>query len=222
VRVVPNLYPAFEHHEVVVHTPRHVRSFGALERAEVRQVAVAWQHRAAAARAAGYPHLQAVINEGVAAGASLPHTHSQLAWLTEAPPLVATEQWAGGDCAVCDLVTGAEESGLVVARSESALAIAPPASRSPYEVLIAPAKHEGTAFTEGGSLPGGLELLREVFARLQRIEGPLPVNAWLHDGGHWHLELVPRLSTPAGLELGAGIYINSLLPEEAAERLRMA
>ena len=30
VRVVPNLYPVFEHHEVVVSTPRHVRSFAEL------------------------------------------------------------------------------------------------------------------------------------------------------------------------------------------------
>jgi galactose-1-phosphate uridylyltransferase len=30
VRVVPNLYPAFERQEVVVHTPRHARSLAEL------------------------------------------------------------------------------------------------------------------------------------------------------------------------------------------------
>ena len=45
-----------------------------------------------------------------------------------------------------------------------------------------------------------------------RAEGPVPLNAWLHTGGHWHLELVPRLTVFAGLELGAGIYVNSLPP----------
>jgi UDPglucose--hexose-1-phosphate uridylyltransferase len=52
------------------------------------------------------------------------------------------------------------------------------------------------------------------------VEGPVPLNAWLHDGVHWHLELLPRLSVLAGLELGAGIYVNAVPPEEAAARLR--
>jgi UDPglucose--hexose-1-phosphate uridylyltransferase len=50
----------------------------------------------------------------------------------------------------------------------------------------------------------------------------VPLNAWLHEGAHWHLELLPRLSILAGLELGAGVYINSLAPEDAAARLREA
>ncbi len=222
VRVVPNLYPAFEHHEVVVHTPRHVRSFGELEPEEVGRVAEAWLRRAEAARAAGLPHVQAVINEGAAAGASLPHSHSQLVWLPEPPPLVADEWAAGGDCGVCGLLAGAQRNGLRIAESGGVVAVAPPASRSPYEVLVAPASHEASAFQDGSSLVGALELLRDVLERLGRVEGPLPLNAWLHDGGHWHLELVPRVSTPASLELGAGIFINSLLPEEAAARLRAA
>jgi galactose-1-phosphate uridylyltransferase len=35
VRVVPNLYPALERQEVVVHSPRHVRTFAELEDAEL-------------------------------------------------------------------------------------------------------------------------------------------------------------------------------------------
>ena len=48
----------------------------------------------------------------------------------------------------------------------------------------------------------------------------MPVNAWLHTGKRWHLEVVPRLTVLAGVELGAGIYVNTLPPEEAAEQLR--
>jgi UDPglucose--hexose-1-phosphate uridylyltransferase len=60
---------------------------------------------------------------------------------------------------------------------------------------------------------------------LNAVEGPSPFNLWLHnfqEDGHWHLELVPRLNVFAAVELGAGIYINTLLPEEAAARLREA
>ena len=57
--------------------------------------------------------------------------------------------------------------------------------------------------------------------RLQRVTTTAPpFNAWLHDGVHWHLELVPRTTRMAGLELGAGVYINSVAPEDAAAALR--
>jgi UDPglucose--hexose-1-phosphate uridylyltransferase len=48
------------------------------------------------------------------------------------------------------------------------------------------------------------------------------VNAWLHAGTRWHLEVFPRLTVLAGIELGAGIYVNTLPPEEAARELREA
>ena len=48
----------------------------------------------------------------------------------------------------------------------------------------------------------------------------MPLNAWLHDAEHWHIEVLPRLSVLAGIELGAGIYVNALPPDEAAARLR--
>jgi UDPglucose--hexose-1-phosphate uridylyltransferase len=221
VRVVPNKYPAFEHHEVVIHTPRHVRSFGELTAGEVAAVAEAWKSRATSAREAGFRHVQALLNEGRAAGASLPHTHSQLAWLEEAPPLVAAEVTGRGQCMVCALLERARTEGRVAIDGSGVLAVAPEAARSAYELLIAGPHPAGSAF-EDRALGGALELLRQAIHRIDQLEGPVPVNAWLHDGGHWHLELVPRLNTPASLELGAGIYINSLAPEEAAERLRNA
>jgi UDPglucose--hexose-1-phosphate uridylyltransferase len=63
--------------------------------------------------------------------------------------------------------------------------------------------------------------------RLRALEGPLAFNAWLHTApfggdGHWHFEIVPRLTVFAGVELGAGIYVNPLAPEEAAQTLRQA
>jgi len=92
--------------------------------------------------------------------------------------------------------------------------------RLPYELLIAPTTHtDGSAF-ESDLLEPALGLLAESLRRLHAIEGPVPLNAWLHDRGHWHLEVVPRLTVFAGIELGAGIYVNSLAPETAAAALR--
>jgi UDPglucose--hexose-1-phosphate uridylyltransferase len=218
VRVVPNLYPVFDRHEVVVSTPRHVRSFSELGDDEVEGVATAWRERAAAAREEGFPYVHALLNEGREAGASLPHSHTQLAWLREVPPAVEAES---PDCAVCRHVTAERAtSNRVVLEAEGLVVTAAYGGRLPYELLIAPVDHPvGSAF-ENELLPRALRLLRESLRRLQALEGPLPVNAWLHDHGHWHIEVLPRLTVFAGIELGAGIYVNSVAPETAAEELR--
>jgi len=221
VRVVPNKYPAFEHHEVVVHTPRHVRMFGELTATEVDDVAAAWQARADAAREAGFAYLQAVINEGRAAGGSLAHTHSQLVWLPEPPPLVQAEPT--GDCPVCALLGTSER----IAERDGVLLVSPFAARGAYELLITPEEHTGDAFADTRLLTAALGLLASGEQRITAVEGLLPTNAWVHTArfgaaGHWHIEVLPRVSAIASLELGAGIWINSLAPEVAAERLREA
>jgi len=202
---VPNLYPAFERHEVVIHAPRHVRTFAELTDEEIGVVAEAWNARMATA---GSAYVHPLINEGRAAGASLAHSHSQLVWLPEPPPAVQAEHLKG----LTELVEVAREQTLVVAEADDLLAFCHPVARLPYETLIV-AGAEAT-------LNDALRILRNLVARLRDAEGPVPWNAWLHHGERWHLELVPRLSVLAGVELGAGIYVNSLPPEQAAETLR--
>jgi UDPglucose--hexose-1-phosphate uridylyltransferase len=216
VRVVPNLYPALERQEVVVHTPRHVRTFAALEDEELAGVATAWHARRETARAEGFEHLHFVLNEGRTAGASLPHSHSQLFWLREAPPAVAAElpQLQDGNCALCDLLRAADE----IAANEQAVLLAAPGGRAPYELLIASREHEASPDEDG--LRAAAFLLRDAIRRLHEAEGAVPLNAWLHEGTHWHVEVLPRLSVFAGLELGAEIYVNWLPPEDATARLR--
>jgi UDPglucose--hexose-1-phosphate uridylyltransferase len=220
VRVVPNLYPIFEHHEVVVSTPRHVRSFAELSEDEVAGVAAAWRERARAARETGFPYVHALLNEGREAGASLPHSHTQLAWLAEPPPTVRVEE-SDGECAVCrHLETELASSERLVLERSGLVALAAFGGRLPYELLIAPREHPGESGFESGLLAPALGLVSELLRRLHVLEGPVPVNAWLHDRGHWHVEVLPRLTVFAGIELGAGIYVNSLAPEDAATTLR--
>jgi UDPglucose--hexose-1-phosphate uridylyltransferase len=60
--------------------------------------------------------------------------------------------------------------------------------------------------------------------RIRELWRGAPLNIWLHTftsgENHWHFEVLPRLTVFAGLELGAGLYVNPLAPEEAAARLR--
>jgi UDPglucose--hexose-1-phosphate uridylyltransferase len=208
VRVVPNLYPAFERQEVVVHAQEHVRSIADLSSEQLALVAEAWSSRAGVARGEGFAYIHAIINEGKAAGASLPHTHSQLVWLREAPPAVLLE---GAMDAVTEGESFLERGGLV--------ALCPAVSADPYEVRVAPASREPDAFASS-LLAGALDMAAEVIRRLRAVEPGAPVNLWLHDGPWWHIDLVPRLRVPAGIELGAGIHVNPLPAAEAAARLR--
>ncbi|MDQ2984630.1 MAG: DUF4921 family protein [Actinomycetota bacterium] len=224
VRVVPNLYPIFEHHEVAISTPRHARSFAELNEDEVFGVATAWSARARSARAAGFPYVHALLNEGREAGASLAHAHTQLVWLREPPPAVrveAAEQ--GDDCPVCEQLENERRAGSrVVAECGGLVLLAAYGGRLPYELVVAPLAHPSESAFESDLLPGALSLLAEGIRRLRAVEGAVPLNAWLHDRPHWHLELLPRLTVFAGIELGAGIYVNSVAPEAAAETLRSA
>jgi UDPglucose--hexose-1-phosphate uridylyltransferase len=197
VRVVPNLYPALGRQEVVVHSRRHVRSIAELEPEEIDLVAEAWRRRAGAEPG----NVFALLNEGREAGASRPHSHSQLVWLPEPPPRRAPPKGnpfleRGGLSGTC-----------------------PWASRLPYETVIAPIVPEPDGLSSA-LLGPALQLLASLVRRLHSLEGAVPLNAWLeHGDGNWRIVLLPRLSVLAGLELGAGIFVNTLPPEEAAERL---
>jgi UDPglucose--hexose-1-phosphate uridylyltransferase len=210
VRVVPNLYPAFAGQEVVIHTPRHRHFLSELSDHEIAVVAEAWQLRAASR--AGYLH--AFVNERSEAGASLPHTHSQLVWFDGPPPEVTRE--LDSPCGLCD---PPGDDRLVIAEREGVVLRAAWAGRMPYELLVAPAEHEADPWTSP-RLAAALQLAAEGLRRLHALEGPCPMNLWLHRSEHWHIEIVPRLTILGGIELGAGYYVNPLPPEAAADALR--
>jgi UDPglucose--hexose-1-phosphate uridylyltransferase len=201
VRVVPNLYPAFDRHEVVVHARDHLRSIADLGDAHLDLIAEAWRRRRADAP---QRYLHALINEGRAAGASLSHTHSQLVWLRHAPPAEPPRE------------------GETVAEDDGLIAWSPRLARVPYELAVAPIELERDGL-RSERLGPALRLVADLVRRLRALEGDIPLNAWLHDHeSGWRIVVFPRLSVLAALELGAAVYVNTLAPEEAAGRLRAA
>lgn len=243
VRVVPNKFPAFGpwprhgdrgdglftrraavgRQEVVVHSPRHVRTLGDLGVRELELVADAWQARAAAAAEAGFSYVHALVNEGAGGGASLAHSHSQLVWLEEEPPFVRVERElaeAADECLLCRVLAEERVQRMrVVDERDGILLLCPFAGRQPYEMLAAPLECEQGPFASP-SLAAALVLAAEGVRRLRVAEGPVPLNLWLHAGGHWHLEILPRFGVLAGIELGAGYFVNTMAPESAAGILR--
>jgi len=121
----------------------------------------------------------------------------------------------------------------VVERNDRFVAIKPFASRFEWEVHILPLAHQADYLDLGDAdLPALAELLRRTMHRLDAVIGGAQYNFFLHSlphcaecaGGeasyHWHLEICPRTSIPTGFELGSGLFVNTVSPEEAAARLR--
>ena len=207
VRVVPNLYPAFERQEVVVHTPEHVRSIAELRRtAGDRGGRVASTSRGGARRRL---RLRPCTRQRGQGRRRQPSPHALTARL--APRAAAAVVREGEMDAVTEGEAVLERGGVVV--------LCPAVSTEPYEMRVAPAKRESDAF-ESPLLAVALGVAAEALRRLRAVEHAAPANLWLHDGPWWHIDLVPRLTVAAGIELGAGIHVNPLPPEEAAARLR--
>jgi UDPglucose--hexose-1-phosphate uridylyltransferase len=140
-------------------------------------------------------------------------------WLEHEPPAVDAERRA--NCGICERLESESET-LFVAERDGVVLLAAFAGRVPYELLIAPVGHSEDSGFASELLSPALQLLAEGIRRLRAIEGPVPWNAWLHGGPHWHIEVFPRLTVLAGIELGAEVYVNTLPPEAAAATLRDA
>ena len=49
-----------------------------------------------------------------------------------------------------------------------------------------------------------------------------PLDLVHRSASHWFIEILPRVTTPAGFELGSRIVVNVKAPEQAASELRAA
>ena len=122
----------------------------------------------------------------------------------------------------------------VVERSKRFIAIKPFASRYEWEVHILPIAHQCSFLKVTAEELDDLSfVLRRTIARLQAVVGDLQYNYFLHtvphanresfrDSFHWHIEICPRTTIPSGFELGSGLFVNTISPEEAAAELRRA
>jgi UDPglucose--hexose-1-phosphate uridylyltransferase len=261
VRVVPNLYPALGPgeadavddplrsgrgmpelftsrpavgaHEVIVNSPKPVTRLVDLAPEEVETAMDAWRTRMSTHSTAAYTHL--IVNEGVLAGASLPHTHSQLYALPFVPAAVARERerftayferTQGRNLLGDVLQEEVRLRGRIVAIDAEAVVICPFASRMPFEMMLIP-RTPRARFQDDGPL--GAKLLHEALSRLKAALGGLPpLNMWVRTAPSgagefcWHLDVMPRLAQLAGLEMGTGVSLNIVPPEQAAATLRDA
>jgi UDPglucose--hexose-1-phosphate uridylyltransferase len=104
--------------------------------------------------------------------------------------------------------------------------MAPYASRLPFQLMLAP-RTPRPRFEDDGPL--GAALLHDGLSRLARHFGSSPpLNMWVRtaprgaDHFCWRIDVLPRLTHLAGLELSTGVNLNIVAPEHAAAVLREA
>ena len=227
------------HHEVVIETPLHNHDLPMLTAGQMESVVMLYHQRYAAL--AGFPATQLVVifrNHGQRAGTSIIHPHSQIVASSVVPFQVCNQLYEGqryfdmyNRCVYCDIMEFEEQDGTrVVMANEHFVAIAPYASGVPYEIWLLPRHHHATFGTvEEYELRGLAHVLQNLLARLRRLLDDPDYNFIIDTAPehmapvpfyHWHLEIHPRLTTRAGFEIGSGIGINVVPPEQAAAELR--
>jgi UDPglucose--hexose-1-phosphate uridylyltransferase len=232
----PDLFfaqPARGAHEVIVNAPDPVTSLGDLDVEQVGLAMSVWRERMRFHSDAAY--CQLIVNERREAGASLPHTHAQLYALDFVPAVVARERERFGAYAtrtmgsnlLGDLVQEEVRLGdRIVAIDEDGVLMVPYGARLPYQLLIAP-RRPVPRFEDDGPLCSAL--LHDGLRRLGRKLGATPpLNLWVRTAPRgaehfcWRIDIVPRLTHLAGLELSSGLSLNIVSPERAAAELREA
>jgi len=226
-------------HEVIIETPSHNTPMALMTYEQVEKVLIAYQERYNALKKNRQLKFITIFkNQGWASGTSLVHSHSQLV----ATPVmaiyyrrkfdVAHDYYADiGRCLYCDLLS--EELGKgerIIAETKELVVFQPYASRVPYETLIVPKKHYASfGLYPTSRLAELARVLKDTLLCLyQGLDDPA-FNYMIETSTtadeedpyyHWHIRIVPRLTTIAGFEMGSGIYISTALPEHTASHMR--
>ena len=226
-------------HEVIIETPDHNRQLADLSVEELILVLRSFKERLwELSKDPRLQYVQIFRNHRREAGASIEHPHGQLIALPYIPPLLEKEYRRSreyydekGRCLLCTLLEEEEKTGeRVVLSNEFFLAYIPFAAPLPFTTWIVPRQHVSSL--EKG--PEGWEerlapLLKSFMTLLSdKLDDP-PYNMYFHlaplrsrerPDFHWHLEIIPKLTIVAGLEMATGTFINVSRPEEAAQFIR--
>jgi len=229
----------FGEHDVIVETPDHSLAMAMMPDSQVADILRIYKIRHD--QLSLDPRIAQVTifkNHGTDAGTSLEHPHSQLI----ATPVISYQvrqrfQEAMqhfddfGCCMFCQIIDEElQEQKRIVLTSEHFVAVELFASPAPFCTHIYPRRH--MASFSDVSAKEILDLgrvLRTVLAKLYiGLQNPdfnftirtAPAECVGVRYFHWYMSVIPRLTRTAGFELGSGMFINTVIPEEAADFLR--
>jgi len=172
-------------------------------------------------------------NHGASAGTSLRHPHWQLIATPVTPRLLRLKQIEAtqyfdqtGKCLYCVLLEDELADGRrILAQNSDFVALCPYSSHVPFETWILPRLRQASfGHVSSERLHSLADLLKIVLLKLYRALDNPDFNLTVDTASRgeedeeyfaWHLRILPRLATPAGFELGSGMSINTVLPEDA-------
>lgn len=237
-------------HEVIIETPNHNDGLADIDTDRIKDVLIAFRERIRDLFSDPRLRYVLIFkNHKAVAGASLSHTHSQLIATPMVPPIVKQELTASREhyrakerCLICDLIK--QEMDLksrIVYETEGYIIWTPFASSFPFETWILPKNHlhNYSALSDNELVDLAFVLKLNLISIKNLLSDP-PYNFVIHTSPsrflrpghpehwdsieydfHWHVEIIPRLTTLAGFEWGAGLFINPTPPEIASEYLRV-
>lgn len=228
-------------HEVIIEHPVHNVPTALFELKHLEDIIRVYKERFIAANLD--PRVEHVIifkNHGEGAGTAVDHAHSQLIATPVVPYQFRDRVRAAmhffddtGECLHCAMIKRERSDGVrIVTETEHFLTFVPYAALSPFHTWIFPKRHTASFSDITEPEITGLawhlkQLLAKFYVGLENpdfnyvIRSSRPQDSH-NEYCHWHLSVVPRLSKAAGFELGSGMYINTVLPEESAAFLRTA
>ena len=229
----------FGFHEVIIDSPNHAGCMALLPDEHVADILAVYRQRYNTLSAdRRVNHITIFKNHGTDAGASMQHPHSQLIATPVIPSQVRHRLFEAlrhyddaGECMFCHMVEReVEDQTRVVIKSEHFVAMEVFASSTPFATYIFPLRHMASfgdiTTIEIADLARVLRtLLAKIYVGLENPDLNYTVrSAPAEYAGarhfHWYVSVIPRLTRVAGFELGSGMFINTVLPEAAAEFLR--
>ncbi|KKU73551.1 MAG: Galactose-1-phosphate uridylyltransferase [Parcubacteria group bacterium GW2011_GWA2_47_26] len=240
IKVVANKFPAvsldnskaYGTQEVVIETPEHGKHLEELSDDQVAKLF--WVYAGRTKTISENKKIEYILifkNSGGPAGASLQHAHSQIFATHFLPPnlfdksqKVQSYKLRTGRCVYCDVLQKEKRGARFIWDDNNVIAFAPYASLHNYEVWILPKRHLDniTNLTEAERFSWA-KILRHVLKKIVALN--LPYNFYFHqvihdEDQHLYMKITPRGSVWAGVEIGSGLIINPVSPEEAAEYYR--
>ena len=220
LRVFPNKYPSIEGHEVIVETARHDDELDSIGHAE--DVVNTYSSRYSAHRDAAR-YVAIFKNSGQRGGASIHHAHSQVMPLPFVPPRVEREIAGFGRSETCPLCIPPPDA-LVIAEYDSLLRYAPSGSTFAYQQWIVARRHVASidllTDKELTDLAPALQQSVKGTRRVADAFNVLLMNFPAGTGGHFYVDIFPRLTGVAGFELATGTFIDIIDPAAAARAVR--
>lgn len=217
---------AYGEHEVVVETEDHSKQLSDLPVEQIKDILGVY-----ASRIKELEHRNAYVtifkNHGKAAGTSLVHSHTQIAAVNVLPPNVLEEvhkSHSQGRCLYCEIVGIEKDSDRRVFENASFVAFCPYASRFNFEVWIFAKEHvQRMEELNDAQLSDLAEVLKKILVKLAELNASY--NFIVHyapkdNDLHFHIEVLPRIAKWGGFELSSGMYVNHVLPADAARFYR--